>query len=62
MIPSYIILEEIFLPRSMFRANPSSPNPCLEPIHIASVLSKFTFKPEHSDSGVARKLMRCTEL
>ena len=38
MIPSYIILEEIFLP-----------GPCLEPIHIASVLSKFTFKPEHSE-------------
>jgi hypothetical protein len=23
--------------------------PCLEPIHIASVLSKCTFKPEHSE-------------
>jgi hypothetical protein len=38
MIPSYIILEEIFLP-----------DPCLEPIHIASVLSKFTFKPKYSE-------------
>jgi hypothetical protein len=27
----------------------SSPDPCLEPIHIASVLSIFTFKPEHCE-------------
>jgi hypothetical protein len=27
----------------------SSLDPCLEPIHIASVLSKFPFKPEHCE-------------
>jgi hypothetical protein len=37
-------IEKITVTRKYF-----SPDPCLEPIHIASVLSKFTFKPEHSE-------------
>jgi hypothetical protein len=35
------------IPVILFWKKYSSPDPCLEPIHNASGLSTFTFKPEH---------------
>ena len=50
---SYLIPRSLNLPVwfqvILFWWKYSSPDPCLEPIHIASVLSKFTFKPQHSE-------------
>jgi hypothetical protein len=49
---SYLIPRRLNLPVwfqvILFWRKYSSSDPCLEPIHIASVLSKFTFKPKHS--------------